>query len=115
MSKPENTGVENREKSSVNKFSPDYKILVVIKKKLVQVVGWNDIREIGTRKMTFGALSPWKLCSLLIFTLPVAQLPEDLCQYFLDNIFVWLSLTKIYLKHARFLPLKAHWKYFVSF
>lgn len=59
MSKPENTGVENTEKSSVNKFSPDYKILVVIKKKkLVQVVGWNDIREIGTRKMTFGALSP---------------------------------------------------------
>lgn len=58
MFKPENSGVENTEKSSVNKFTPDYKILVAIKKSLVQVVVWNDIREIGTRKMTFGALSP---------------------------------------------------------
>lgn len=40
MSKPENTGVENTEKSSVNKFSPDYKILVVIKKKQTGSGGW---------------------------------------------------------------------------
>lgn len=58
MFKPENTGVENTEKSSVNKFDPGYKILVVIKKTLVHMVVWNDVREIGTRKMTFGALSP---------------------------------------------------------
>lgn len=58
MFKPENNGAENTENSSVNKFDPGYKILVVIKKSLVQVFGWNDVRKIGTRKMTFGALSP---------------------------------------------------------
>lgn len=58
MFKPENAGVENTEKSSVNKFDPSYKILVVIKRSLVQVVVWNDIRQIGSRKMTFCALSP---------------------------------------------------------
>lgn len=102
MFKPENTGVENTEKTSVNKFDPGYKILVVIKKNLIQVVGWNDVREIGTRKMTFSALSPWKLCSLLTIYSVTSSAPRGCAPIFFANIFVWLFLIKIYLKPTQF-------------
>lgn len=84
MFKPENTSVENIEKSSVNRFDPGYKNLAVIKKSLVQVAGWSDIRETGPRKMTFGALTAWKICSILTISSVSASAPRGAV-----SIFFW--------------------------
>lgn len=124
MFKPENTSVENIEKSSVNRFDPGYKNLAVIKKSLVQVAGWSDIRETGPRKMTFGALTAWKICSILTISSVSASAPRGAVSIFFWNDFscllewllllLWLFLTKIYLSYlSKNLPLKVHWKYFV--
>jgi len=57
MSEPVNNIGEIIEGSSVNKFDLDYKKVMVIKKCMVLVTGWNDTRDAGTKKRTFGAFT----------------------------------------------------------
>lgn len=102
MSEPISNTVEIIE-SSVNKFDLDYKKLMVIKKCMVLVIGWNDTKTLAPRKgplvrLPIESSAPFPLFTLISSSASRGFNCVDVFQATFSHIFNYKSLIPHSLK-----------------